>query len=152
MKNLFKEHRLIKFERNDYYLTRESDVDFSPNAFLDNPIAYGLAAGAEVLHRGSKLTSDVLRLAQGENKQDLNRLPEANIGRIRESTSGAAQNVFGGVKDTFKERKIVRGPLRVIQGAVDAFDILPSTISDGVINVSGMRKDTRKAASKALAL
>lgn len=145
----FKEQRLIKkFNSQEFYTTREFPAPIK--SVREDPTSV-IGMTADIGHRFFKVTSDLLRIPQGESRQELNSLSDGSfIPRTREATVGAVSNVLGGVGNVF-QGKFIAGPTRVVGGVVDAFDIIPSAIADVATTTTNVQYRTRNAASKALA-
>ncbi|MBU2259261.1 hypothetical protein KKC44_01520 [Patescibacteria group bacterium] len=56
--------------------------------------------------------------------------------RIKESTLGAVGNVFGGAGKVLTGKPI-KGLAQAGQGVLDAFDVIPSAVADGIRSATG---------------
>lgn len=133
---------------DNYHIGRslKATPDYFKNV-ADNPFRPA-AALANLAHSiGFKPVSDGIRAVRGAE-------PLKELGayrRTKESSIGAVSDTIGGIGDTFRG-KLIKGPLRTINGVIDFIDIVPSAVADSADSITGVEHGTRARAQKTLAL
>lgn len=147
MMNITGEHRLIaKMQLNDFYITR--NVPALITSIKESPIA-PIGIAADIAHRLFKVSSDILRLLQGNSRQPLRTLEGSFAPRTIEATFGAVQNTVGGIIDIFRG-KLLAGPARIFQAGLDVVDIPVSLGTDIITTATGVRYRTASALQQAV--
>jgi hypothetical protein len=131
------EQRLIRLRKNAeklsaggagprFNITRALDPSDLKNANLADPLNWVAKAG-DIGHAVIfKPGSDLLKLMRGDREP---MEPLGGIQRTKESTVGAVGNVFKGTGNILRLRPL-RGGSQIVQGALDALDVIPSFAAD----------------------